>query len=116
MMDLKEFYKKVGGNYDEVMGRLMSEARILKYVKRFPDTEEYATLKSALAEENWEVAFRASHTLKGVCLTLGLGNLCTPSVALCENLRAGSPKEPCGPMMEAVTREYEAALAAIAEL
>ncbi len=86
-MDLKEFFMLVGGDYDEIMSRLLSERIILKYVLRFKEDTSLDELRNAFSENNTEVAFRIAHTLKGVCSTFGLGNLYKYSYELTETLR-----------------------------
>ena len=46
-------------------------------------------IKEAIAVGNVEEAFRAAHTLKGVCLNLGFDNLYKASSAITEIFRAG---------------------------
>ncbi len=53
------------------------------------------------------MAFRAAHTLKGICLNLGFDALETTSSALTEYLRASKKTEECEELMERVTVEYE---------
>ena len=48
-----------------------------------------AGLGEAIAAGNVEEAFRAAHTLKGVCLNLGFDNLYKASSAITEIFRAG---------------------------
>ena len=115
-MNIIEFYNKVGGNYDEVKSRLMTDERIIKFVRKFPDSGDYEALRSALNEKNWNDAFRYSHNLKGMCLNLSLTALFEVSSALCENLRDGSPKQDCEPMMAAVDVKYAELMSAIAGL
>ena len=76
-MTIKECYEKVGSDYDGVLKRLGSEA----LVKRF------AELTDGLAAQDGEKAFRAAHTLKGVCLNLGFTELYKVSAELTEVLR-----------------------------
>ena len=56
---------------------------------KFLDDNSYANLKEAIAAGNVEEAFRAAHTLKGVCLNLGFDNLYKASSAITEIFRAG---------------------------
>ncbi len=86
-MDLREFFILVGGDYDEIMSRLLSERIILKYVLRFKDDTSLEELTKAFDENDMAVAFRIAHTLKGVCSTFGLGNLYKYSFELTETLR-----------------------------
>ena len=88
-MELEEFYKQVGGNFEDVKRRLLNEESIKKFVLKFLDDNSYANLKEAIAAGNVEEAFRAAHTLKGVCLNLGFDNLYKASSAITEIFRAG---------------------------
>ena len=74
-MTVKECYEQMGADYEGVLGRLRSEALIKKFAKKFLDDGSYASLKKGLEEQNGEEAFRAAHTLKGVCQNLGFDNL-----------------------------------------
>ncbi len=86
-MTLKEFYEKVGGDYSEVMDRLVTEERIEKYMFRFLEIKDFENLKTAMKEKNWPNAFLAAHTLKGNSLNLGFGNFTKADSALTEYLR-----------------------------
>ena len=115
-MNIVEFYNTLGGDYEGVKSRLLTDARIIKFLRKFPAAKDFAELKNSLAVKDWASAFRYSHNLKGNCLNLGLSSLFTPSSNLCENLRSGSPVEDCEPMLAAVETEYQNTINAIAEL
>ena len=63
-MTLQEFYTRIGGNYDDTLRRIPSEALVRKFVLKYPNDPSFGQLKDALAAQDWETAFRASHTLK----------------------------------------------------
>lgn len=106
-MDLRQCYGALGGNYDEVLKRMMnSEAMLKKFVLKFLDDGSYDLLKSSLAAGDGETSFRAAHTLKGVCQNLGLGKLAAESEELTELLRGGTIPEAAAPAMEKVTEAY----------
>ncbi|MBR5512562.1 MAG: Hpt domain-containing protein [Ruminococcus sp.] len=88
-MKLKNFYEKTNGDYNEVVRRLVNEKLVMKYLKKFPDGNYFQQLKSSVAEQDYETAFRFAHTLKGLCLTLGFENMSKPVIELTEKLRAG---------------------------
>ena len=67
-MTLKEFYAAVGGDYDATLNRIPKESMVLRFVKKYADDKTYAQLTEAVKAQDWETAFRASHTLKGVAL------------------------------------------------
>jgi HPt (histidine-containing phosphotransfer) domain-containing protein len=86
-MKIEEFYKKVGGNYNEVLSRLMNDKLILKFVLKFKSDDTYKSLSEALNNKDYKTAFRAAHTMKGVCSTLGFQDLFSVSSELTEVLR-----------------------------
>ncbi len=87
VMTVKECYDMFGGDYEEVLSRLLSEARIEKYMRRFLDDTSFALLCTSLQEDNRDEAFRAAHTLKGLCQNLGFGRLYESAGRLTELLR-----------------------------
>lgn len=114
-MTLQEFYARIGGNYETTIRRLPREALVRKFVLKYPGDPSFNQLKDALAAQDWETAFRAAHTLKGVAQNLGMDHLYEVSSALCEALRGPKPlTDPAlwPPVVEANDR----VLAAIQEL
>ncbi|MCM1257138.1 MAG: Hpt domain-containing protein [Clostridium sp.] len=114
-MDLKEFYVRVGGSYDSIMGRLMKEDRIKKYVYKFIDDTSYETLCRSMEENNIEEAFRAAHTIKGLCQNLDFLTLFQSSNNMSEALRNGKADN-ADSILEQVKKDYELTLTAIKEL
>ena len=78
----------MGADYNEVFRRLYNEAMIRKFVLLFPKDDSFHNLEAALKEQNVKEAFRAAHTLKGVCQNLGFSNLYAPAVTLPPRPRA----------------------------
>ena len=105
-MTVKECYEQMGADYEGVLGRLRSEALIKKFAKKFLDDGSYASLKKGLEEQNGEEAFRAAHTLKGVCQNLGFDNLYEVSFDITEKLR-GRDTDGCEELFAKVTEQYE---------
>ena len=66
-----------------------------------------------LSSEDYPEAFRAAHTLKGVCENLGLSDLCKSSSVLTEALRAGERPENLDVLKAQVCTDYEQAVSAI---
>ncbi len=115
-MDLKECYLKLGGNYEEVLARLYSEAMIRRFLTKFLSDGSYRLLLEQLSAKQYPEAFRAAHTLKGVCENLGLSNLCRSSGMLTEALRAGTRPENLAILQAQVCSDYEQAVLAIRAL
>ena len=83
-MTVRECYEELGCDFDKVLSRLVSEALVKKFALKFLDDPSFGQLKTALADKDAETAFRAAHTLKGICLNLGFDNLFAPSQELTE--------------------------------
>ena len=88
-MTIQECYKKMGADYQEVLGRLHNEAMIGRFVRMFLQDDSFQILEEALRRGDVKEAFRGAHTLKGVCQNLGFSNLYAPTYTLTETLRAG---------------------------
>ena len=88
-MTLRECYAALGGDYDDAMGRLRSEKLVNKFVLRFLDDKSYDLLCASMEAKDYEEAFRAAHTIKGICSNLAFTALGKSSSELCEALRHG---------------------------
>ncbi|MCI8801775.1 MAG: Hpt domain-containing protein [Oscillibacter sp.] len=110
-MTLQECYAAMGGDYNDAIGRLRSERLVQKFVLKFAEDGSYSLLQSSLADSNYDEAFRAAHTIKGVCQNLSLTRLADSSSALCESLRGGTP--PASGLAEQVSADYQETVSAI---
>ena len=107
-MTMRECYEAIGGNDENVVGRLHSEALIRKFTLKFLEDQSYLQLKQALKDKNYEDAFRSAHTLKGVCQNLSFDRLYEVSNELTELLRDRTGEQPgIQEAMEKVTEVYE---------
>lgn len=113
-MSLKDCYTALGGNYDEVLGRLRSERMIQKFVLKFLNDGSYGNLCAAMEQGNGEDAFRAAHTIKGVCQNLSFTKLGQSSSELTEALRGGFSPE-AEKLAEQVRADYQQTVSAIRE-
>ena len=114
-MSLKSCYDALGGNYEEALGRLISERIMQKFVLKFLNEGSFDLLMAALEAKDGEAAFRAAHTLKGVCLNLSFDKLLHSVEPLCEAVRHGwSDEAPA--LAEAVVSDYQQTIAAIRAL
>ena len=86
-MTAEECYGLLGENYNEILERFGNEAMIRKFAIRFINDPSFGELKDAFQKNDGERAFRAAHTLKGVCLNLGFSGLYQVSSDLTEELR-----------------------------
>ncbi len=86
-MTVKECYEQMGSDYEGVLGRMGSEAMIKRFALKFLQDPSFNNLKENLEKNDGEEAFRAAHTLKGVCLNLGFDELYEASAEITEKLR-----------------------------
>ena len=111
-MTLKECYAALGGDYEEAIGRLRSERLVQKFVLKFLNDQSYNLLCSSMASKDYGEAFRAAHTIKGVCQNLGFTVLGKSSSDLSEALRNGYTPEADG-LFQQVKGDYELTAQAI---
>lgn len=112
-MGLKECYQRIGGNYEDAVGRLYSEKLVRKFVLKFLNDPSFGLLEKSLDEKNYEEAFRAAHTIKGVCQNLSFTRLQDSSSALTEALRSGCWTPEVPGLMQRVTADYQETVSAI---
>lgn len=114
-MTIQECYEKMGGDYAQVAARLPSARLIERFIVKFLDDDSYANLCSAMKDGHREEAFRAAHTLKGVCGNLSIVRLYDAASELTELLRPQMDAIPAGAnvLMEHVDAAYALATATI---
>lgn len=86
-MTVKECYELMGADYEGVMSRLRTEERVKKFLLKVLNDKSYDLLLDSIEGGNVEEAFRAAHTMKGVCQNLSLTPLYESASALSEVLR-----------------------------
>lgn len=96
----------MSADYNDVISRLMNENMVKKFALKFLNDDNFSTLGEAIERGDGETAFRAAHTLKGICLNLGFSKLYEASYALTEKLR-GRSTEGCEELYKAVCEQYE---------
>ena len=111
-MTLQECYTALGGDYAEVLGRLRSEALVRKFVLKFLTDPSYDLLCRSMEQADYGEAFRAAHTIKGVCQNLSFTKLYQSCAPLCEALRGGfTPEAPA--LAARLDADYAKTVAAI---
>lgn len=115
-MTVRECYEQMEGNYDEVLARLVDDARIKKYLNMFMQDESYQKLCTAIEEKDYGKAFEHAHNLKGVGMNLAFVRFYASANVLCEALRGGSPTENVEVLLAPVKEEYEKVISAIRQL
>lgn len=110
-MTLQECYIALGGDFEDVKRRLPTDRMVQKFVLKFLNDSSYQLLCDSLESKNYPEAFRAAHTIKGVCQNLSLTALANSSSALCESLRGGTSPDPG--LAEQVSADYQKTISAI---
>ena len=105
-MTLKECYSRMGADYEDVLCRMNKEDRIRRFLQMFLNEESFNNLCNALEAWDVEDAFRAAHSLKGICLNLSLTALGQSANALTEALRNGAITPEVGVLAENLTQDY----------
>ena len=88
-MTLEQVYAAIGGDYKGVMERLPSADFVRRFALKFLQDDSFPNLKKALEAQDAPTAFRAAHTLKGVCQNHGFDALYATASALTEARRGG---------------------------
>lgn len=120
-MELEEFYKQVGGNFEDVKRRLLNEEFIRKFVLKFKDDETFDNLIDAFNKADYKEAFRFIHTLKGTSVNLGFDDLYQASCNLTECLRKkenlnDEELEEAGKLLQIVKDNYQKIIELIVQL
>ena len=85
---IEEMYKNSGSSYEIAISRMQNDDRIKKYLGFFLEDSSYSSLKKAIEDGNCDEAFRAAHTLKGVCQNMAFTALSKVVEQITEELRA----------------------------
>lgn len=88
-MEVRAVYALIGEDFDLAVSRMVKEERIAKYLALFVKDTSFNDLEKSFENDDMETAFRAAHTLKGVCANLGMDKLGGMASILTEDLRNG---------------------------
>lgn len=101
---------ETGIDYQEGLSRFSGhEAIYEKYLKRFPDAQEYPDLIKAMDAKDYEAAFKLAHTLKGVTGNLSLNSFLETLKEFVEDLRSGANIQAAVELFPLLTKKYNAA-------
>ena len=88
MGEFREIFEVYGADYNSTMARFMGkEAMYLKFLDMLFKDDNLEKLGTALEQQDYEEAFSAAHTLKGVVGNMGLTPLFNAVCAIVESLR-----------------------------
>jgi len=116
-MTVKDCYEAIGADYSDVFSRLRTDERIQRFLLKVLEDGSYELLVKSLEERNMEEAFRAAHTIKGICMNLSLTGLYQSSQALTEALRNRKEYgDDLKPLLDKVTSDYDLTMKCIRAL
>lgn len=111
----KQKLRESGIEIDGMLERFMdNEAMIQRFMLKFLDDQNMIKLQEALESGDTDTAFRAAHTLKGLCRNLSLQSLDKVSSEITELLRVGDMAA-AADMMPKVQQEYATTVEVIKE-
>lgn len=111
-MTVKECYQQLGGDYNTALRIIGKESRIDKVLRMLPRDENMRVLRLALEQPDYDAAFRAAHSLKGVFLNLCLSRQAGAAAALTEALRR-PPSAEIPALFEILEQSYAELLRAV---
>ncbi len=119
-MTVKDFYAEIGGNYNDALQRLMNDSLVYRFIMKFPADKSFDTLKTALRNKDFEAAFSAVHTLKGVSLNLAFDRLSEAALILTDALRPQNREnysfDDLSRMFVSLEKEYTAVCVALEKI
>lgn len=92
-MTVEACYRILEGDYEEVITRLKNEERVKKFALKFLEDPSFKLLLESMEKHDVDEAFRAAHTIKGICQNLGFTKLYHFCAQMTEALRAKNEEE-----------------------
>ncbi len=115
-MTIEEFYEKIGGDYNNIVGRLCNDAIISKFVLKFTNEKSYDELMVAVEENDIQMAIAAAHKMKGVVANLSFNKMFVILNDILAWLREENQKTINMDMIEKLTAAYNETIQCINEL
>ena len=113
-MTVEKCYEVMKGDYKDAVSRLVTDERIKKFLLKLLNDPSFSALNDAMEKGNAEEAFRAAHTLKGVCKNLSITALAYSASNLTEALRGKKEKdEKAEELFKKVKKDYALTISAI---
>lgn len=99
-------------DYEEGLERFVNKPELYhKFLSKFMQESAFVELQKAMAEEDYEAAFRYAHTMKGNTGNLSLVRLYKATIPLVEALRDGADIEGAKKLYGQVETVFEETIA-----
>ena len=112
-MNVEECYAKIDESYADAARLFKTDERIIKYFKIIQKDTNLDALCNALEQNDYETAFRAAHTLKGLALNMQFTALADEVSALTELLRSRKANANIMPLLSKTKQTYQTILSYI---
>lgn len=106
-MNVEALYIKTGGDYAGAIHLFQTDERIMKYLKIMQNDTNLDVVCKALPQNDYETAFCAAHTIKGLALNMHLTALANKAGTLTELLRSRQAHEDILPLLAEVKQTYQ---------
>lgn len=74
-MTVQECYTAIGGDYNDVLRRLVKEQTVKKHLIKFPDIDDVERLTDNIRKKDYITASVSAHALKGIAVNIGFPSL-----------------------------------------
>lgn len=115
-MTVSECYAYLAGDYEDALRRLRNDDNIKKFLGMLSRDQNFSLLESSLERQDYDSAFRAVHTLKGITLNLSLSELSETAAALTEALRERQSNPDIFPLLTKLKASYQKMCTAVGSL
>lgn len=113
-MTIQECYTQLGGDYNEILGRLRKDKTICRLALKFLNDESYVKIINSLKDNDYEAAFQGAHTLKGICQNLSFNKLYNTASTITETIRERKDDETAA-LLPQLTDDYNTTVQALKE-
>lgn len=107
-MTFEEIFPHIIPNREETVKRFSGNLELLeKFVRKFPQDENWLKLKATVNDENWSEMEMTAHTLKGYAGNIGFKNLYDVCTQVVNEIRAKNFDKAKELLPQAVARGQE---------
>lgn len=115
-MTIAQLYNEIGGDLADMTSRIPKENLIIKFIKKYAESDETAKLAAAFRENDHKRVFEISHNLKGMSANLSLKRITENISNICEAVRHGEPETDISDRIRQAEKDHELLVSLAAQL
>lgn len=115
-MDIRELYSRIGGDFNDAMGRIPKEDLIEKFVRKYIEMDDVDKMAEAFEAADYRKVFEISHNLKGVSANLSLTSICKNITEICEAVRHGDPDRDIAGLIDLAKEQHQLLISLVYQL